>query len=172
MDMWQLALRIGEAARLSGEFHLRSGLTTSTYFDKYQFESNPDLLGAIAENMVPLIPSDTEMLAGLELGGVPVATALSLATGLPAVFVRKKAKTYGTAKLAEGPPIDGHRLLIIEDIVTTGGQVVFSADDLRQRGAIVTTALCVIDRQQDGPITLAKAGIELRPLFTRSEIEG
>lgn len=169
--MTSLADRLSAVAQLSGEFRLRSGLIADTYFDKYQFESDPELLRAIADVLVPLIPSDTELLAGLELGGVPVCTALSLACGLPAVFVRKEAKAYGTAKLAEGPPIGGRRLLIVEDVVTTGGQVVLSTNDLRDRGAIVTTALCVIDRQQGGSDNLAAASIELRSAFTRSDIE-
>lgn len=158
-------------SQLPGEFRLRSGLIADTYFDKYQFESDPELLHAVALELLPLIPSDAEILAGLELGGVPVVTALSLASGLPAVFVRKKAKDYGTAKLAEGPEIDGRRLIVVEDVVTTGGQVVLSTNDLRARGAIVLTALCVIDREQGGRETLAAEGIDLRAAFTRSDIE-
>lgn len=171
MERDVLARRIASVAQLSGEFRLRSGLTADTYFDKYQFESDPALLRAIADELVPLIPPETEILAGLELGGVPVATALSLASGLPAVFVRKAAKRYGTGKLAEGPPIEGRRLLIVEDVVTTGGQIVLSAVDLRDRDAVVTTALCVIDREQGGREELNAAGVDLRSVFTRSDLE-
>lgn len=166
-----LARRLSSVAQLDGEFRLRSGTITNTYFDKYQFESDPELLSAIAAELVPLIPDDTELLAGLELGGVPICTALSLASGLPAVFVRKKAKEYGTAKLAEGPEVHGRRLLVVEDVVTTGGQVVLSTRDLRERGAVVTTALCVIDREQGGSENLATESIDLKAAFTRSEIE-
>lgn len=172
MEHQALARRIVAVAQLSGEFVLRSGLTAGTYFDKYQFESDPELLRAVAEQLAPSLPADTEILAGLELGGVPIATALSLHTGLPAVFVRKKAKEYGTAKLAEGPPISGKRLTIVEDVITTGGQVVISADDVRRLGAEVTTAVCVIDREQGGAEALAEGGIELRSLFTRTVLEG
>lgn len=171
VGMESLAGRLSDVAQLSGEFRLRSGLVAGTYFDKYQFESDPQLLRAIADVLLPLIPSDTELLAGLELGGVPVCTALSLVSGLPAVFVRKKAKEYGTEKLAEGPAIEGRRLLVVEDVVTTGGQVVLSTNDLRARGAIVTTALCVIDREQGGSEILDAESIELRSAFTRSDIE-
>jgi len=171
MERDVLARRIASVAQLSGEFRLRSGLTADTYFDKYQFESDPALLRAIATELVPLIPPETEILAGLELGGVPVATALSLTSGLPAVFVRKAAKQYGTGKLAEGPPIEGRRLLIVEDVVTTGGQIVLSAVDLRDRGAVVTTALCVIDREQGGREELVAVGVDLRAAFTRSDLE-
>ncbi|MEL7155278.1 MAG: orotate phosphoribosyltransferase [Actinomycetota bacterium] len=171
MDYSELAKRVNEVAQLQGEFLLRSGLTATTYFDKYQFEADPVLLAAVAEHLVAKLPADTEILAGLELGGVPIATALSLETGLPVVFVRKQAKEYGTAKLAEGPDIDGRRLTIIEDVITTGGQVVLSTNDLRDRGAEVTTALCVIDREQGGADNLAEVGVTLDPLFTRSVLE-
>ncbi|MEX1005461.1 MAG: orotate phosphoribosyltransferase [Acidimicrobiia bacterium] len=170
MELNDLASRLAEVARLSGSFRLRSGQTASVYFDKYQFESDPELLGAVAEAMVDLIPDDTELLAGLELGGVPVATALALASGLHVVFVRKKRKEYGTAKLAEGSSIKGKRLLVVEDVVTTGGQVVSSTQQLRERGAVVTTAACVIDREEGGAEALAEIGVTLKPLFRRSDL--
>ena len=171
MDYSELAKRVNHVAQLSGEFVLRSGLTATTYFDKYQFEADPTLLAAVAEHLAARIPADTEILAGLELGGVPIATALSLHTGLPAVYVRKEAKMYGTAKLAEGPDIDGRRLLIIEDVVTTGGQVVISTNELRELGAEISRAVCVIDREQGGAENLAEIGVHLDPLFTRSVLE-
>jgi orotate phosphoribosyltransferase len=164
-----LARRVGEACRLTGSFTLRSGQVSNTYFDKYLFEADPALLRDVAEAAVALIPGDTEVLAGLELGGVPVATALSLTTGLPVAFVRKKAKTYGTAKLAEGADIAGRRVLIVEDIVTTGGQVVLSARDLRERGASLVGVLCVIDRS-GGEHQLADDDLELISLFTAADL--
>jgi orotate phosphoribosyltransferase len=117
------------------------------------------------------VPDGTEVLAGLELGGVPLAVALSRVTGLPALFVRKEAKTYGTCRLAEGGEIDGKRVTVVEDVVTSGGQVVLSCGDLRDRGAVVDCALCVIDRESGGPEALAELGVELRPLFTMSELK-
>lgn len=100
MDRPVLAVALHRAAHLEGSFLLRSGRTATEYFDKYRFESDPVLLAAIAAAAAPLVPAGTELLAGLELGGVPVATALSLRTGLPAAFVRKQAKPYGTRRLA------------------------------------------------------------------------
>jgi orotate phosphoribosyltransferase len=158
-------------SHLEGEFTLRSGRTSSQYFDKYQFESDPDLLRAVAGGLVPLIPDNAEMLAALELGGVPVGTALSLATSLPVVFVRKAAKSYGTRKLAEGPEIDGRRLVVVEDVVTSGGQMLESIRELRACGATVTDAVCVIDREEGGSDALAAVGVTLRPLFTKSELQ-
>lgn len=149
---------------------LRSGQRASFYFDKYLFESDPVLLAAVAEHLVELVPRDTEVLAGLELGGVPIATALSLVTGLPAIFVRKEPKTYGTAKLAEGVAFSGRRVLVIEDVVTTGGQVASSTSDLRTRGAIVDRVLCVIDRSGGAHEPLDRAGIPLVALFDLDDL--
>ncbi len=171
MERHELATTIYARTHLTGEFTLRSGATSTEYFDKYLFESDPALLRAIAEALAPMVAPGTEALAGLELGGVPLATSLSQVTGLPALFVRKEAKTYGTCRLAEGGEVDGRRLTVVEDVVTSGGQVVISCGDLRERGATVEHALCVIDRESGGPEALADLGVDLRPLFTMQELE-
>jgi orotate phosphoribosyltransferase len=165
-----LGRRVHEASHLTGTFVLRSGATSNEYFDKYRFESDPRLLREIAEAMAGLLPPGAEALAGLELGGVPLATVLSQVTGLPAGFVRKQAKPYGTRRLAEGFDVAGRRLVVIEDVVTSGGAVVDSCAALRAEGAEVAVALCVIDRESGGPANLSAIGVELRPLFTMSEL--
>lgn len=169
MDRQTLGRRIAERCRLEGEFRLRSGRTAAVYFDKYLFEADPVLLWAVAEHASRLIPPDTDVLAGLELGGVPVATALSIRTGLPAAFVRKEAKTYGTMKLAEGAEARGRRVLIVEDVITTGGQVLHAAAGLRDAGADISGVLTVIDRRE-GPSTLEEAGMDVRTLFRSSDL--
>jgi len=171
VDRDTLARTIYERTHLTGEFRLRSGAVSNEYFDKYLFESDPSLLRAIGEALVPLLPPGTDALAGLELGGVPLATMISQLTGLPALFVRKEAKTYGTCRLAEGGELDGRRLTVVEDVVTSGGQVVTSCGDLRERGALVEHAVCVIDREAGGAMNLADVDVELHPLFTMSELE-
>lgn len=123
MERNVLADALYASAHLTGRFQLRSGLLTHEYFDTYLFEADPALLAEIARHMVNLIPEGTEVLAGLEMGGIPIATALSLTAGLSAAFVRKKAKPYGTCLLAEGARNDGKKVCIIEDVVTTGGQI-------------------------------------------------
>lgn len=165
-----LAKRIAGVAQLSGTFLLRSGQTSTVYFDKYQFEAQPQLLRELAEAGVALIPPGTEVLAGLELGGVALAVALSLASGLPICFVRKKAKEYGTCRLAEGADVSGKNVLIVEDVVTSGGQVLISGNELRALGANVTHVLCAIDREQGGREALEKEGYALASIFTRSEL--
>lgn len=170
MERAELARRIYDTAHLTGNFTLRSGATSTEYFDKYRFEADPVLLLAIAEAMAPLVPAGTDALAGLELGGVPLATALSQVTGLPAWFVRKEAKTYGTCQLAEGGDVGGRRVTVVEDVVTSGGQVIASCADLRALGATIDRVLCVIDRQAGGPEKLAAEGLELSALFRMDEL--
>jgi orotate phosphoribosyltransferase len=170
MTKADLARKIYDIAHLTGEFKLRSGQISNEYFDKYRFEAQPQLLKAIAQHMVPLIPPSTQVLAGLEMGGIPIATALSLETGLPVVFVRKSAKDYGTCKFAEGYEVKGRKVCIIEDVVTTGGQVVLSAADLRSLDCIVTDVLCVIHRGPSFPEPkLTEVGLKLTPLFLKSD---
>jgi orotate phosphoribosyltransferase len=170
MTKAELAKKIFEVAHLTGQFKLRSGQVSDEYFDKYRFEAQPTLLREIAQHMAPLIPKGIDALAALEMGGIPIATALSLETGIPVVFVRKVAKDYGTCKFAEGLDIHQKRLCIIEDVVTTGGQVVLSTQDLRQAGAIVDHVLCAIHRGPQFPEPrLTEAGLTLTPLFTKSD---
>lgn len=169
----ELASEIYKVCHRTGDFLLRSGKRSNEYFDKYRFESQPKLLSAVAQQMKTMIPSDAEVIAALEMGGIPVATALSLATGIPCVFVRKKAKDYGTCLFAEGMSIQGKNLCIIEDVITSGGQVILSTNDLRNSGATVNNVLCVINRGGDEAVTkLREAKLELNSLFIRSDFPG
>lgn len=165
-----LAGQVVKTALLHGTFTLRSGAVSNVYFDKYRFEANPRMIAAIAKEMKALVPGGIDMLAGLEMGGIPVATMLGQETGLPVLFVRKKAKDYGTCKLAEGGEIAGKKLLIVEDVVTSGGQILLSAAELRALGAVVTDVVCVIDRESGGVDNLAKEGLRLHSLFKMSEL--
>jgi len=161
----ELQNSIIEIAKLTGEFKLRSGLTSQIYFDKYRFESQPKILQSIAKHLAPMVPKDTEVLAGLEMGGIPIATALSLETGLPVAFIRKEAKDYGTCKFAEGCEIKGKKLCIIEDVITTGGQVVISTNDLRSEGAMIDNVLSVIFRGKNAPQGISDIKLNLTYLF-------
>jgi orotate phosphoribosyltransferase len=171
MDDATLAHDIDSCCRLTGEFTLRSGQIASEYFDKYLFESQPALLERVAAQMAALLPDGTELLGGLELGGVPIATMVSARTGLPALFVRKKAKEYGTCKLAEGPDVAGRRITLIEDVITTGGAVRDATQVLRAAGAIITTVVCAIDRSPEGQNPLADVELEVRPVLTTAELD-
>ena len=171
MDKTALAIAIRDRALLSGRFTLRSGAVSTIYWDKYRFESDPAVLRAIARHMRSLLPSEVDRLAGLELGGVPLATALSLETGLPALFVRKVAKSYGTANLVEGGFRQGERAVVVEDVVTSGGQVCTSVRQMRELGLTVEHVVCVIDREEGGAKNVAEIGCRLAPLFTMAELE-
>lgn len=121
--------------------------------------------------MSKLIPDQTEILAGLEMGGIPIATTLSQLSNIPTIFVRKIAKKYGTSNLAEGCGVKGKNVLIIEDIVTSGGQIILSAKKLRKLGANIQNVLCVIDREEGATKNLTKENLELISLFKMSELK-
>ena len=165
-----LAKRIFDRCHLTGTFKLRSGKISNEYFDKYRIESDPQLLNEIAVKFHSVLPPGIDGLAGLELGGVPLATALSLKSGLPVCFVRKQAKDYGTCQIAEGMQIEDKKLCVIEDVITSGGQVLESVAELRKLGAKIDTVLCVINRGGLEAIEkLSQANLKLVSLFTRED---
>ena len=166
-----LAQQIAAVATLEGEFTLRSGQMTRTYFDKYRFEGRPDLLKPLAKAMAELLPSGTEIIAGLELGGVPLVTAISLETGLPAAFVRKEAKTYGTCRAIEGQDVAGKNVTFIEDVITTGGAVSDAHTLAITEGAHVLAVVCAIWRGDGTPQITNTPNLPVLPAFTRSDLE-
>ena len=168
MNKKELALKIEKISKLRGSFKLRSGQISDVYFDKYQFESDPDLLNAITDHFIPMIPKNTDLLGGLELGGIPLASVLSLKTQIPCVFIRKKAKSYGTEKQAEGPKVQNKNILLVEDVITTGGAVCDSAKALRKEGGIVEHVISVIHRSSDTS-HLSQNNLKLQSLFTLND---
>ena len=172
MTKTELAKQMREVSYLTGEFRLRSGNISNFYWDKYRFESNPVLLTAIAAEMAKLLPSSCDGLAGLELGGIPLATALSLQTGIPCFYVRKEAKIYGTCNLIEGGVEEGSTLVVIEDVITTAGQVCTSIEQIRAAGYTVEHVVAVIDRQAGGGAKINELGCSFASVFTLAELEG
>lgn len=170
MEKSELGARLYEKAHLTGKFTLRSGAITDEYFDKYQFTAYPELLREVAHYLSALLPASIEVIAGLEMGGIPIATALSLETGIPVAFVRKQAKGYGTNRVAEGAPVEAKNVCLIEDIMTTGGQAIQSAQLLRTENAQIEYTLCVIERALQARDNLQQVGIELLSLFTAEEL--
>ena len=171
MEKDELFRRIYSASHLTGYFTLRSGKTSTEYFDKYLFESDPLLLSEIARHLYEIIPEGTQVLAGLELGGIPLATALSLESGIPAAYVRKKAKGYGTKNLAEGVDVRDKTVCLVADVTTTGGQIMESAVALRELGAKVEHVLCVILRDEIAIDRMKEIGLELHYLFLMKQQE-
>lgn len=172
----ELAREIRAVSYLTGEFKLRSGRTSSFYWDKYRFESDPVLLTAIAKELRQLCVSEMKHpnfggFAGLELGGIPLATALSLQTGHPCFYVRKAAKAYGTCNLIEGGVGKGSTVIVIEDVITTAGQVCKSIEQIRAVGLTVEHVVAVIDRQAGGEAKINALGCTLASVFTQAELE-
>lgn len=169
-DLQTLAADVDAVSRLSSQFVLRSGQVSTEYFDKYLFEAQPVLLRRVAAAMVPLLPRDTAMVAGLELGGIPIATMVSSLTGLPTLFVRKQPKPYGTRRAAEGGEVAGTVVTLIEDVITTGGAVRDAAVALRAQGATVAVVVCAINRgAEEQP--LDDVAIEVRPILSRNDLD-
>ncbi len=165
-----LARDLVAAAVLRGRFTLRSGAVSDLYIDKYRFTTQPALLTRITDALLPHVPADTQRIAGTVLGAVPLAVALSLRSGLPSVLVRADAKAYGTAKSVEGELQAGERVLLIEDVVTSGGAAIAAVEALRAAGATVSGILAVIDREDGGGERLAATGVPFLALFTRTEL--
>jgi orotate phosphoribosyltransferase len=170
-DLTELAREVNARCRLRGTFTLRSGQVSDEYFDKYRFEADPLLLARVAGQMKALLPAGADLLGGLELGGIPLVTMLSHATGIPALFVRKQAKGYGTRRLAEGGDAAGRTVVLVEDVITTGGAVIAAATALRDLGATVTTVVCAIDRSGPAASGLPAAGIEVRSALTKDLLD-
>lgn len=171
LDRAELAKRIKAASYLTGQFKLRSGKTSSFYWDKYRFESDPILLHSIVAELHKLLPASFNKLAGLELGGIPLVTGLSLKTGVPCLYVRKEPKTYGTCNLVEGGFHAGETVVVVEDVITTAGQVCTSVSQMRELGLNVEHVVCVIDRQQGGQEKVKEIGCMLSSVFTLDELE-
>jgi orotate phosphoribosyltransferase len=167
----ELARDVAGAAYLRGDFVLSSGARSNYYFDKYLFETKPGVLRRVASFLAELVPPNTDRIAGTELGAVALATALSLETGLPFVIARKGTKGYSTSKLVEGEIYPNERIVVVEDVISTGTQAIRAADRVVQTGAQVVGILAVIDREQGGPDAISAAGYTLLTLFSRSQLE-
>jgi len=150
---------------------LRSGRRSNRYFDKFLFETDPSLLKRIGAHLAELVPPETQRLAAPELGAVLLGGAVSMETGLPLVLVRKEPKGYGTAKQLEGRVIEGERVTVIEDVVTTGGDSLRSVEVLRKAGLQVVHLVAVLDRGEGGEENIREAGIPYSPLFRIQDLE-
>ncbi len=166
----QLIERISQSALLRGEFTLRSGRKSKYYLDKYLFETQPDILRALGERFALHVTAEVDRVAGAELGAIPLVTALSMACDKPSVLIRNQKKDYGTAKQLEGKLSAGERVLLVEDIVTTGGQTLEAAKTLREAGARVVKIVAAIDRQEGGRANIEAAGYTFASLFTKADL--
>ena len=173
MNRDQLAARLLERAYLEGDFLLRSGRRSRYYLDKYRFETDPELLAGLGRELAALVAScgdQAQLLAGPELGAVPLAAVTSIETGVPFVIVRKAAKEYGTGNRLEGVFELGMRVCVVEDVVTSGGALLSAVEALREADLHVSAAICVVDREEGGAEAIAAAGIPFKALYTSSQL--
>ena len=166
-----LARDIVRASYLKGDFVLRSGKKSNRYFDKFLFETEPALLKRLGDELARLVPQETQRLAAPELGAVLLGGAVSMASGLPLLLVRKAPKGYGTGKQIEGRFTPGDRVTVIEDVVTTGGDSLRSVQVLRDAGLDVVHLVVVLDRGEGGEENIREARIPYSPLFRMSDLE-
>ena len=170
MDRDELAKQIAETAVLHGSFTLRSGRTSSYYIDKYLFLTDPRILTELGAMIAARLPEGTDRLAGAELGGIPLVSAASMAAGLPAVYVRNARKEYGTAKQLEGVVEPDEKVVIVEDVATTGGQAIEAARVISDQGAKIVLILATVDRQEGARQNIEGAGYRFDALFTTSDL--
>ena len=170
-ELRELGRDLVTASYLKGDFVLRSGKRSNRYFDKFLFETDPALLRRLGKHLGALVPKDTQRLAAPELGAVLLGGAVSMETGLPLILVRKEPKGYGTSKQIEGRFESGDRITVIEDVVTTGGDSLRSAQVLRDAGAHIIHLVVVLDRGEGGEENIKNAGIPYSPLFRIQDLE-
>jgi len=170
-ELRELSRQLVKASYLKGDFVLRSGKRSNRYFDKFLFETDPVLLRNLGKHLARLVPKETQRLAAPELGAVLLGGAVSMEAGLPLVLVRKEPKAYGTSKQIEGRFEPGDRVTVIEDVVTTGGDSLRSAQVLREAGIEVIHLVVVLDRGEGGEENIRNAGIPYSPLFRVADLE-
>jgi len=170
MTRQELIQRIRETAYLEGDFTLRSGKKSRYYLDKYLFETCPDILKTLGEEFAKHVTDDVTLIAGAELGGVALAASTAMATGKNWIIVRNSRKGYGTAKLVEGLLKAGDIVLLVEDIATTGGQVLEAAKVITDAGATVAKIVCVIDRRQGAEENISAAGYKFESILTKVDL--
>ena len=151
-----------------GEFTLTSGKKSKYYVDIKKASTNPGILKEIVEKMEEEV--DGTKIAGMELGAVPLAAALSLETDTPFLMIRKKKKGHGTGGRIEGELGKGEKVVVVEDVTTTGGSSIETVEVLRDAGAIVDKVLVVVDREEGAKEALEDIDVELVPLVTASEL--
>lgn len=170
MTREQLAKRIAEVSLLRGEFKLRSGRTSNYYLDKYRFETQPDVLVELGKMFAEKVKPEVKRIAGAELGAVALAAATGIAANKPFVIIRNQKKDYGTSKLIEGILEPGELVMIVEDVLTTGGQVLEAAKTLEAAGAKIDRIVSVIDRQEGARANVEGAGYVYEALFTTDDL--
>lgn len=156
-----------------GDFTLASGKKSEYYIDIKKASTDPYVLETIADEMareIQLRGLVVDKIAGVVLGSIPLAVALSLRTKIPYIMVRKEKKDHGTQKMIEGSLVEGEKVLMVEDVVTSAGSVLEAIGIVRAAGGVVNHVLCVVNRQEGGEQKLNDIGVKLSPLVTAEDI--
>ncbi len=156
-----------------GKFTLASGRESDYYVDMKKAITDPVILKEIGQLMALKIAGENvDKIAGPALGAVPIATAVSLASGIPMLMIRKSKKGYGTSKLIEGDLSDGDRVVVVEDVTTTGNSLLRAVEAVKNSGGVVVRALVAVDREEGAWENLLKKGVKLEVLVTKSDFQG
>lgn len=152
-----------------GKFKLTSGKESSYYIDIKSAALQPKILSKIAEELAKKICGE-EKIACIELGAVPIATAVALRTEIPFVILRKEPREHGTGRQIEGELKENESVVVIEDVATTGNSILKVVKAVRERGATVKRAIVVVDREEGAENLLKQNNVELVSLLRVSEL--
>jgi len=154
-----------------GEFTLASGLKSPIYVNLRILPSYPESMKIVSEELSKLVKKlRPDIVAGAETAGIPLSTAISLNTGIPMIYVRKKPKTYGTMDLVEGILEKGKKVVLIDDMATNAYSKLIFVEGIKHAGGIIEDVVIVLDREQGGVEALGKENIKLHSLITLKEI--
>lgn len=154
-----------------GNFTLKSGIESPFYVDLRPLASSPELLKTLSNNLLKLVNDrNLELICGVPYAALPMATVMSLESGIPLIIKRKENKGYGTKRMLEGVFHDGQNCLLVEDVITSGKSLIETIDEVEKEGLNVTDIVVVLDREQGGKEKLNEKGYRVSTLFTINEV--
>ncbi len=154
-----------------GKFTLSSGKESDYYVDMKKAVTNPLILRQVAKIISEMIDeSSVDKIAGPALGAIPIVTAVSLYTGIPMLMIRKSKKDYGTSQLIEGDLKIGDRVVVLEDVTTTGNSLKDAIEAIQENGGKVQKAFVIVDRDEGALESLKDKSIDFKPLVSVNEL--
>lgn len=166
-----------DRAYAEGDFLLSSGQKSTYYINGKQVTLTAEGALAIGRLLLSMLPEDTQGVAGLTLGADPIVTSISIVSAyekrpIPALIVRKEAKGHGTQAYIEGPILeDGAKVVVLEDVVTTGKSAMLAVERLRAAGYQVNKVITLVDRERGGAAFYQSQGLEFKAVFSITELQ-